>query len=68
MHLNLFSVLTEPEALALSSSSYKKNYVSGNTELALYITLPVFLCILILVAVAIFRERRKQNKEKNNSK
>ena len=69
MHLNLFSVSTEPEALALPSRSYKKNYASGSTELTIYAsTLSAILCILMLVAVAIFLKRRKRTKEKNTSK
>jgi len=69
MNLNLFSVSTEPKALASPSSSYKKNSVSGSSdhELTLYTTLPVGLCILMLVAVVIFIKGRKRN-EKNTSK
>ena len=67
--LNFFLVSTEPEASALPSSSYKKKYVSGWNELnTLYTTLSVILCILILLAVAIFLKGRKRNKEKNTSK
>ena len=69
MQLNLFSVSTEAEALALPSGSYKKNYVSGNTELAIYTsTLSAILCILMLVAVAIFLKQRKRTKEKKTGK
>jgi len=68
MHLNLFSVSTEPEALALPTSSYNKNSVSGSTELILYTTLSAILCILMIVAVAIFLKRRNQSNEENKSK